>query len=120
MTTITHTTIKNAEKQVTGYEMKVDGATVGNATKTEKGKFVFAGAGSFKIEGEHGTMRDLKLAIDKLPGLADFVKANQPAPKPAKEPKAAATATKVEPAAGSQPNTPTQPATPGEGDIDLS
>jgi hypothetical protein len=110
---ITHTTLKNDAKQVTGYEIKVDGATVGTAAKTEKGKFTFVGKGDFKIEGEKGTMRDLKLAVDALPGLDEFVKANQPAPKAPKEPKAAAT--KADPA----PATPSE-AKPAEGDIDLS
>lgn len=113
MSNVTHTTQKNDKKEVTGYLMKIDGATVGTATKTDKGKFNFApvdGAGNALSDIK--TMRDLKVEIAKsVP--ASFVSAN----KPKAEPKAA----KPAKAQTSVPNPNTGEAESStEGDIDLN
>lgn len=79
---ITHTTVKNDKKEVTHYDIKADGAMLGTATKTDKGKFNFKAAdGAGKDLTDIKTMRDLKTEVGKnIP--KGFVEANKPAAKP--------------------------------------
>jgi hypothetical protein len=91
----THSTIKNDQGQVTHYEIFVDGALVGTATKTDKGQFNFKvhdGAGTDLSDMK--TMRELKAEATKNVSTA-FLEANKPEAKPKK-----AAATKEKKAAG--------------------
>lgn len=90
---LSHTAVKNDAKEVTHYDLKADGVVVGQAFKTDKGKFTFKSTLG-NIEEPVATMRDLKTAVINLDGLTDHVKANAAA-KPAKEPKPAKSATKA-------------------------
>lgn len=75
---MTHTTVKNESKQVTGYYIKADGVTVGTAEKDDKGKFKFTPSwdGGSNIS-DMKTMRDLKTEVEKtIP--SEFVKENKP------------------------------------------
>lgn len=112
---ITHTTQKNDAKEVTGYEIKVDGVTVGTATKDDKGKFHFTTiAGAAKDSADHKTMRDLKVQVGKDVEAA-YLKANAPAPKPKAE-KASKT-TKADEA--EQKAATAEPAPASDEDVDL-
>lgn len=83
----THTTVKNDQKVVTGYEIKIEGALVGIATKSDKGKFNFkVESGAGKDLADVKTMRDLKVEVAKNVPAA-FVAANKPAEKPKTEKK---------------------------------
>lgn len=99
---LTHTTVKNDAKEVTHYDIKAaNGAYLGKATKTDKGKFNFEPAkGAGKALTDVKTMRDLKVEVAKnVP--KGFIEANKPAEKtkaekPAKTEKPAKPAAEIE------------------------
>lgn len=93
--TMTHTTNKNDAGEITGYDIKADGVTVGSAAKSDKGKFTFTPAWDDGSEiSDVKTMRDLKSAAEKaLP--KDFVANNKPE-TPAKAAKSTVSAEKTE------------------------
>lgn len=124
---ITHTTVKNDKKEVTHYDIKADGAMLGTATKTDKGKFNFKAVdGAGKDLTDIKTMRDLKTEVGKnIP--KGFVEANKPAAKPkADKPKPAKAAEQIEQeerdaieAAAASDDEPEAPATAASTDEDI-
>jgi hypothetical protein len=110
--TITHSTIKNDNKEVVRYDIFVDTALVGTATKTDKGLFNFKCASGWTGPDltDVKTMRDLKAEVVKnVP--KEFVAANKPDPKPKAE------APKKAPKAGGKA---TKPATSEDDEVDES